>query len=320
MPIPTPNPKEAKKDFVSRCMSSDTMKKEYSNHKQRVAICLNKSEGNISESLLKIAQKIKAGAFPKYSKNAPESDELLDCKSDAVLHAKKEMSECGGIIQRSARRQCIYRVSKKACKKHNKCALKLGLNNEILFCSDYANQTVSLYKEELAPSLMNKKQKSKALVDPTSFDTEIKIGEQSLLVKMASTPVTRKKGLKYNTSLKEGQGMLFMFDDEQPHSMWMMDTPLRLTIVWINANRTVVDIQDAEPCTTKPCQDYTPKYPAMYVLEVRSGSFKGSIGDRLYLKTKTSQFTRESDKIIPNPMSDRLQDAIVAFKQNNTKT
>jgi hypothetical protein len=58
----------------------------------------------------------------------------------------------------------------------------------------------------------------------------------------------------------------------------------------------------------------------MYVLEVRSGSFKGSIGDRLYLKTKTSQFTRESDKIIPNPMSDRLQDAIVAFKQNNTKT
>jgi len=314
MPIPTQNSDETKKDFMSRCMSSDVMKTEYPSHRQRVAICLNKSEGDISGSLLRMAEKLKAGAFPKYSANPTEPVELLDCKSDAILAAKKEMQECGGILQRSARRQCIYRISKKACKKHNKCALSLGLNDQVLYCGDYANQTVSLYKEELAPKLMNKKQKSKAIVDPTAFDTEIKIGEQTFFVKTASTPVTLKKGLKYNTSLKEDQGMLFMFDNEQPHGMWMMDTPLRLTIVWINANRTVVDIQEAEPCTTKPCKDYTPKAPAMYVLEVRSGSFKGSVGDKLYLKTKTSTTTRESKKIVLNPMTDRLQDALVAFK------
>jgi hypothetical protein len=40
MPIPTPNKDEDKNSFVSRCMSNDTMEKEYKDNDQRVAICL----------------------------------------------------------------------------------------------------------------------------------------------------------------------------------------------------------------------------------------------------------------------------------------
>lgn len=46
MPIPSPDNNEDKDKFVARCMSSETMKKEYSNPQQRVAICLGQTRSN----------------------------------------------------------------------------------------------------------------------------------------------------------------------------------------------------------------------------------------------------------------------------------
>jgi hypothetical protein len=54
MPIPNPKPNEDKTKFVARCMSSEVMKEEYPDSKQRVAICLNetrKSKGDILEDV-----------------------------------------------------------------------------------------------------------------------------------------------------------------------------------------------------------------------------------------------------------------------------
>lgn len=39
MPIPKPNPNEEKKEFVMRCMSNDTMVKEFPDTDQRLAVC-----------------------------------------------------------------------------------------------------------------------------------------------------------------------------------------------------------------------------------------------------------------------------------------
>ena len=41
MPLPTKNSGEEKKEFVQRCMSDDMMKQEFSDNKQRVAVCLS---------------------------------------------------------------------------------------------------------------------------------------------------------------------------------------------------------------------------------------------------------------------------------------
>lgn len=43
MPIPNKNNKESKQEYLSRCMSDDTMKKDYTDNKQRVAVCLSKA-------------------------------------------------------------------------------------------------------------------------------------------------------------------------------------------------------------------------------------------------------------------------------------
>ena len=54
MPIPKPEKNEEKQKFVSRCMSSETMKKDYPNSQQRIAVCLSqtrKSKSSLIEDV-----------------------------------------------------------------------------------------------------------------------------------------------------------------------------------------------------------------------------------------------------------------------------
>lgn len=46
MPIPSRKPNEEKEVFVSRCMSSEVMKTDYPDSKQRVAVCLSQTQKN----------------------------------------------------------------------------------------------------------------------------------------------------------------------------------------------------------------------------------------------------------------------------------
>jgi hypothetical protein len=53
MPIPKRKQNEDKNAYVSRCMGNETMKKEYPDNKQRVAICLGqtRTKGNLLEEV-----------------------------------------------------------------------------------------------------------------------------------------------------------------------------------------------------------------------------------------------------------------------------
>lgn len=57
MPIPQPEKNEDRQKFVSRCMSNDTMKKDYPDNKQRIAVCLGqtkKSKAGLFDQVLEI--------------------------------------------------------------------------------------------------------------------------------------------------------------------------------------------------------------------------------------------------------------------------
>jgi len=57
MPIPSRKTNEKKDSFISRCMSSDIMNKEYPNESQRYAVCLNQSKGSLSQQVSDIVNK-----------------------------------------------------------------------------------------------------------------------------------------------------------------------------------------------------------------------------------------------------------------------
>jgi hypothetical protein len=49
MPIPKPNPNESERDFMQRCMSDETMKREYDLN-QRLAVCSTQYRQNFADT------------------------------------------------------------------------------------------------------------------------------------------------------------------------------------------------------------------------------------------------------------------------------
>src|SRR5689334_22115975 len=49
-------------------------------------------------------------------------------------------------------------------------------------------------------------------------------GSVDVALEVADTPETRARGLMYRTSLADGHGMLFVFDEDEDHEFWMKNT------------------------------------------------------------------------------------------------
>ena len=88
-------------------------------------------------------------------------------------------------------------------------------------------------------------------------------------LEVAATPAERERGLMYRTSLAEGRGMLFVFDEDRNHSFWMKNTLIPLDMLFIARDGTVVGIHaSATPLSTA---NIAVGKPSRYVLEVAGG-------------------------------------------------
>jgi len=86
---------------------------------------------------------------------------------------------------------------------------------------------------------------------------------------VADDDASRSSGLMDVFDMPEDKGMLFIFDDEEPRSFWMANTPLALDIIFVNSDLEIVRIQQ----NTRPYSDrnVVSEYPAMYVIETNAG-------------------------------------------------
>ncbi|MGE4240001.1 DUF192 domain-containing protein [Ramlibacter sp.] len=99
---------------------------------------------------------------------------------------------------------------------------------------------------------------------------KLTIGEHPLDAYVARNAEERALGLMHRREMPENEGMLFMCDEPQPQSFWMKDTPLPLSIAFMDDDGHIVQIGDLEP----HCEDaHTCETPVRYVLEVNQGWF-----------------------------------------------
>lgn len=94
----------------------------------------------------------------------------------------------------------------------------------------------------------------------------------TVTAKIAATAAARDTGLMYVTALAADAGMLFVFgvDHSAPDGFWMLNTPLPLSVAFIDAGKVVINIDDMAPNTTTP--HYSTR-PYRYALEVNQGWF-----------------------------------------------
>jgi uncharacterized membrane protein (UPF0127 family) len=88
-------------------------------------------------------------------------------------------------------------------------------------------------------------------------------------VEIARTEPERQRGLMFRQKLESGRGMLFIFEHPEKLSFWMKNTYIPLDMIFIDANKRVVYIEEnAEPLTLQP---RGPNEDTQYVLEVPGG-------------------------------------------------
>jgi uncharacterized membrane protein (UPF0127 family) len=81
---------------------------------------------------------------------------------------------------------------------------------------------------------------------------------------------TRGRGLMHRKSLAPNAGMLFVFDEASIHCMWMKNTYIPLSVAFLDAQGTIVNIADMQPHNE---QSHCASRPSLYALEMTQGWF-----------------------------------------------
>ncbi|HNH11346.1 MAG TPA: DUF192 domain-containing protein, partial [Leptospiraceae bacterium] len=103
---------------------------------------------------------------------------------------------------------------------------------------------------------------------------------------IADTPEKQGIGMMAVSELKDGEGMLYVFEKEEVPKFSMNQIRLELEEIVISRDFTVAEIISTEPCTQKKCPVYRGSKKAEYSLEVPKGfSERKSIvpGNRIIL-------------------------------------
>ena len=98
----------------------------------------------------------------------------------------------------------------------------------------------------------------------------VRIGNRRIRVEVASTPESRALGLMQRSYLCDDCGMLFVFDKADKYNFWMKDTPLPLSIAFIAADGSILNIEEMQPDST---DSHLSQGDALYALEMNSGWF-----------------------------------------------
>jgi uncharacterized membrane protein (UPF0127 family) len=110
-------------------------------------------------------------------------------------------------------------------------------------------------------------------------------GEEFTL-ELADTPRKQRLGYMFRERIGPREGMLFLFDDVDTHSIWMKNCVVPLDILWLDEGfRVLHQVRDARPCPPAgPCPSMVPPMTSRYVLELSAGAAASASienGDRL---------------------------------------
>ena len=107
----------------------------------------------------------------------------------------------------------------------------------------------------------------------------------SLKVEVAALPEERELGLMFRNSLKENEGMLFVFKEGSGQRFWMKNTRIPLDIGYLSTSGVLLEVHKAKPYDLSgvPSRSQDIKF----VLELNAGGYKKlgiKIGSRISLK------------------------------------
>ena len=95
-------------------------------------------------------------------------------------------------------------------------------------------------------------------------------GMHVIQAEVAATEPQRQQGLMFREKLAPNSGMVFLFGQPAQVCMWMKNTPLPLSVAFIDERGKIMNIEDMQPQTTDA---HCAAGQATYALEMNKGWF-----------------------------------------------
>ena len=99
---------------------------------------------------------------------------------------------------------------------------------------------------------------------------ELTAGFHRIEAEVAAQDRHRQIGLMHRPTMPAQRGMLFVFPQANTHCMWMRNTPLPLSVAFIDAEGAIINIEDMQPHSE---DNHCARRPARYALEMNRGWF-----------------------------------------------
>jgi uncharacterized protein len=95
-------------------------------------------------------------------------------------------------------------------------------------------------------------------------------GMHLIHAEVADNMSARTTGLMHRKSMAQNAGMVFVFEENAAHCMWMKNTLIPLSVAFIDEAGAIINIADMQPHSE---QSHCAARPARYALEMNKGWF-----------------------------------------------
>jgi uncharacterized membrane protein (UPF0127 family) len=109
----------------------------------------------------------------------------------------------------------------------------------------------------------------------------VEINLKIFQLEVASSSKDRQRGLMYRRSLDNDQGMLFIYPNPGDHRIWMKNTLIPLTVIWVDRFSVVTAVKYLKPCYVVNCPVSSSPEPSSFIIELNSDAHDISVGDEI---------------------------------------
>ncbi len=99
---------------------------------------------------------------------------------------------------------------------------------------------------------------------------QLAAGMHLIRAEVADHAAARMQGLMHRSSMPQNAGMVFVFEENATHCMWMKNTLIPLSVAFIDSAGAIINIADMKPHSE---QSHCAARPARYALEMNLGWF-----------------------------------------------
>ena len=120
-------------------------------------------------------------------------------------------------------------------------------------------------------------------VSAVDFDLSVfELKGKQYQLEIADTVRRKSTGLMFRQHIDQNQGMLFVYQRPGHYKIWMKNTLIPLTVLWLDEQARVIEKKLLTPCTIDPCPIYGPPNASHYIIELKDSEYERfNVNDQL---------------------------------------